>query len=96
MAASRWSSGCAAQFGTEIPNSVPEVVRAMPFAPFHNTLGPKGERWLPCHAKLAHDRAVPFHHALEALLAEESRDDGAPRHRLRRHVHGSGLHRLRL
>jgi FAD/FMN-containing dehydrogenase len=59
-------------FGTEIPNSVPEVVRAMPFAPFHNVLGPKGERWLPCHAKFPHDRAVPFHHALEALLAEET------------------------
>jgi FAD/FMN-containing dehydrogenase len=58
--------------GSEIPNSVPEVVRAMPFAPFHNVLGPKGERWLPCHAKLAHDRAVPFHHALQALYAEES------------------------
>jgi D-lactate dehydrogenase (cytochrome) len=61
-----------AEFGNEIPNSVPEVVRAMPFAPFHNVLGPKGERWLPCHTQLAHDRAVPFHHALQALLAEES------------------------
>ena len=60
------------QFGSEIPNSVPEVVRAMPFAPFHNTLGPKGERWLPCHAQLAHDQAVPFHYALKALLAEEA------------------------
>jgi glycolate oxidase len=59
------------EFGAEIPNSVPEVVRAMPFAPFHNTLGPKGERWLPCHAQFAHDRAVPFHHALQALFAEE-------------------------
>jgi FAD/FMN-containing dehydrogenase len=61
-----------AEFGQEIPNSVPEVVRAMPFAPFHNTLGPKGERWLPCHAKLSHDQAVPFHHALQALFASES------------------------
>ena len=60
------------EFGTEIPNSVAEVVRAMPFAPFHNTLGPKGERWLPCHAQLAHDQALPFHHALQALFAEEA------------------------
>jgi FAD/FMN-containing dehydrogenase len=60
------------EFGAEIPNSVPEVVRAMPFAPFHNVLGPKGERWLPCHAMLPHDRAVPFHHALQALFAEEA------------------------
>ncbi len=60
------------RFGSEIPNSVAEVVRAMPFAPFHNTLGPKGERWLPCHVQLAHDKAVPFHHALQALFAEEA------------------------
>ena len=65
-------------FGSEIPNSVPEVVRAMPFAPFNNTLGPRGERWLPCHVKLPHDRAVPFHHALQALFAEES--DAMARH----------------
>jgi D-lactate dehydrogenase (cytochrome) len=61
-----------AEHGSEIPNSVPEVVRAMPFAPFHNTLGPKGERWLPCHTKLAHDRAVPFHHALMTYFASEA------------------------
>lgn len=59
-------------FGTEIPNSVPEVVRAMPFAPFHNVLGPKGERWLPCHTKLAHDQAVPFHNALMDYFASEA------------------------
>ncbi len=58
--------------GSEIPNSVPEVVRAMPFAPFHNVLGPQGERWLPCHAKLPHAAAVPFHDALQALFAEEA------------------------
>jgi FAD/FMN-containing dehydrogenase len=62
---------CAAH-GAEIPNSVPEVVRAMPFAPFHNVLGPKGERWLPCHAMLAHDAAVPFHRAIQVLFAEEA------------------------
>lgn len=61
-----------AEHGSEIPNSVPEVVRAMPFAPFHNVLGPKGERWLPCHAKLAHEAAVPFHRALQTLYAEEA------------------------
>ncbi|MEY4269283.1 MAG: hypothetical protein RLZZ58_499, partial [Pseudomonadota bacterium] len=59
-------------FGSEIPNSIPEVVRAMPFAPFHNILGPKGERWLPCHTHLPHAAAVPFHDALMALLAGEA------------------------
>ncbi len=63
---------CAAH-GKEIPNSIAEVVRAMPFAPFHNVLGPKGERWVPVHTQLPHDRAVGFHHALQALYA--SRQD---------------------
>ena len=60
-----------AEFGGEIPNSVPEVVRAMPFAPFHNILGPEGERWLPCHALLPHSQVVSFHQALTALFDEE-------------------------
>jgi FAD/FMN-containing dehydrogenase len=60
-----------AEHGKEIPNSVPEVVRAMPFAPFHNVLGPKGERWVPIHTQLPHDRVVEFHNALQALWASE-------------------------
>ncbi len=60
-----------ASHGTEIPNSIPEVVRAMPFAPFHNLLGPKGERWVPIHTQLPHDAAVPFHDALMAYFASQ-------------------------
>jgi glycolate oxidase len=56
-------------FGAEIPNSVPSVVRGMPFAPFYNVLGPKGERWVPLHGVLAHDQVAPFHAALQALYA---------------------------
>lgn len=52
--------------GEEIPNSVPSVVRGMPFAPFHNVLGPKGERWLPFHALLPHSQCGAFHKAIEA------------------------------
>lgn len=55
--------------GEEIPNSVPTVVRGMPFAPLTNTLGPKGERWVPMHTLLPHEAVVPFHHALQAYLA---------------------------
>ena len=57
-----------AEGGDEIANTVPTVVRSMPFAPLTNTLGPKGERWVPFHALLAHDQVVPFHHALETYL----------------------------
>jgi D-lactate dehydrogenase (cytochrome) len=41
----------------------------MPFAPFYNVLGPKGERWVPLHGVLSHDQVGPFHAALQALYA---------------------------
>jgi FAD/FMN-containing dehydrogenase len=55
--------------GYEIPNSMPTVVRGMPFAPFFNALGPKGERWVPLHGVLPHSKVVDFHKALEAFYA---------------------------
>ena len=45
---------------------MPTVVRGMPFAPLTNTLGPKGERWVPMHTLLPHDRVPAFHKALTA------------------------------
>ncbi|MBL0923105.1 MAG: FAD-binding oxidoreductase [Sphingomonadaceae bacterium] len=60
----------ASRYGTEIANSVPIVVRAMPFAPLANMLGPKGERWVPMHGLFAHDAVVPFHNALDAFWEE--------------------------
>lgn len=50
--------------GEEIANTVPTVVRGMPFAPLFNLLGPKGERWVPMHTLLPHDRVTLFHNAL--------------------------------
>jgi D-lactate dehydrogenase (cytochrome) len=55
-----------AAHGEEIANTVPTVVRGMPFAPLVNTLGPKGERWVPMHTLLPHDRVKAFHRALMA------------------------------
>lgn len=56
--------------GQEIPATVPAVVRGMPFAPFYNTLGPAGERWVPLHGILAHSRVQAFHKELEAFYAQ--------------------------
>ena len=56
--------------GMEIANTVPAFVRAMPFAPLTNILGPKGERWVPLHGILSHDQVLPFHEAFTAFLAE--------------------------
>jgi FAD/FMN-containing dehydrogenase len=53
----------------EIANTVPVLVRGMPFAPLINTLGPAGERWVPVHGILPHSRAAAFHAALQALNA---------------------------
>lgn len=62
----------ALDYGEEIPNSVPAVVRGMPFAPFTNVLGPKGERWLPFHGMLPHSQASAFNKALEAYKESQA------------------------
>ncbi|MGF7150423.1 D-lactate dehydrogenase (cytochrome) [Sphingomonas zeicaulis] len=54
--------------GHEIPATVPAVVRGMPFAPFFNTLGPAGERWVPLHGILPHSRVAGFERDYRALL----------------------------
>lgn len=59
----------AARGAERIPETVPTVVRSMPFAPLTNVVGPGGERWVPFHAILAHDAVGPFHAALEAYFA---------------------------
>ncbi len=60
--------------GREIPATVPAVVRGMPFAPFFNTLGPAGERWVPLHGILPHSQVKAFHSALEDFYAERADD----------------------
>ena len=60
--------------GIEIPNAVPTMVRSMPFAKMFNTLGPRGERWVPLHGVLPHSRAVEFHQALTGLYARHEAD----------------------
>ncbi|MFZ4689851.1 MAG: FAD-binding oxidoreductase [Polymorphobacter sp.] len=61
-----------AAHGEEIANTVPTVVRGMPFAPLFNVLGPKGERWVPMHTLLPHDRVKPFHRAISAYWADNA------------------------
>jgi D-lactate dehydrogenase (cytochrome) len=60
--------------GNEIPATVPAIVRGMPFAPFFNTLGPAGERWVPIHGILAHSHVPQFHLELEQFFAQRSVD----------------------
>ena len=51
--------------GTEMAATVPTVTRAVPFQPLTNTLGSRGERWVPVHGIFAHSRVMGFHHALQ-------------------------------
>ena len=60
--------------GIEIPASAPAVVRGMPFAPFYNTLGPQGERWVPLHGILPHSKVAEFHQALTDFYAQREVD----------------------
>jgi D-lactate dehydrogenase (cytochrome) len=68
----------ALRHGREIANSVPTVVRAMPFQPLHNMLGPQGERWVPLHGLLPHSRVAAFHSVFESYVA--SRQPEMERH----------------
>ena len=54
--------------GVEIPNSVPHVVYATPFAPLHNILGPAGERWVPLHGIIPSSTVVAFHRDVDRCL----------------------------
>lgn len=54
--------------GRELPDSIPRLVRANPFGPVNNMLGPEGERWVPVHALLPHSRAKEAMDRVEALF----------------------------
>lgn len=54
--------------GREVEASIPRVVRAQPFTPLNNVLGPGGERWVPVHGIVAHPDAPGAHAAIQALF----------------------------
>ncbi|MEM1380637.1 MAG: aldehyde dehydrogenase family protein [Pseudomonadota bacterium] len=40
---------CEQAGGKETENSIPKIIRANPFTPLNNIIGPSGERWVPIH-----------------------------------------------
>lgn len=48
---------CLAAGAREIENSIPKIIRANPFTPLNNMVGPRGERWVPIHTLLPHSKA---------------------------------------
>lgn len=56
-----------AEHGTEIANTIPTVLMAMPFIPLYPILGPRGQRWVPMHGILPFSRVAKFHEELRRL-----------------------------
>lgn len=60
---------CADAGATEIENSIPKILRANPFSPLNNMIGPNGERWVPVHAILPHSKAEQTYAEILDLFA---------------------------
>jgi FAD/FMN-containing dehydrogenase len=58
--------------GTETANTIPTVIRAMPFIPLYPILGPKGERWVPQHGIMPFSKVLEFHGRLQQLYADNA------------------------
>lgn len=59
-------SGCQ---GREIENSIPRILRANPFTPLNNVVGPQGERWAPVHALVPHSGAIAVIDGVEKIFS---------------------------
>ncbi len=58
--------------GTEIANTIPTVLRAMPFIPLYPILGPRGQRWVPMHGILPFSRIKVFNRRMAEMYAEHA------------------------
>jgi len=61
-----------AAYGEETANTIPTVIRAMPFIPLYPILGPRGERWVPMHGIMPFSRMTEFHERLARLYADNA------------------------
>ena len=68
LAAARTLMGAAG--GKEIANTLPQVMRARPFTPLNNILGPGGERWVPIHGIVSLSKAAAVCADIDAIFAE--------------------------
>ena len=61
---------CSRHNGREIENSIPKILRANPFTPLNNVVGPKGERWAPVHALVPHSKTIAAIDGAEKIFAD--------------------------
>ena len=60
--------------GASIENSIPKIIRANPFTPLNNMLGPQGEKWVPIHGIVPMGDAGDCLKAIEALFSNHQSD----------------------
>jgi FAD/FMN-containing dehydrogenase len=60
--------------GRSVENTIPKMARANPFPPLNSMLGPEGERWVPVHGIVNHDKALETINAITALFENHEED----------------------
>ncbi len=71
---------CMKHGGEETENSIPKIIRANPFTPLNNTLGPEGERWVPVHGIVPLSKGAQVWAEIDALF--EAMRDAFETHRV--------------
>jgi FAD/FMN-containing dehydrogenase len=61
---------CVELGGRETENSIPKIIRANPFTPLNNMLGPEGERWVPVHGIVPISKGPQVWEEIETLFEE--------------------------
>ncbi|MGI9229637.1 MAG: FAD-binding oxidoreductase [Gammaproteobacteria bacterium] len=61
---------CRQHEGRQIEASIPTLLRANPFTPLNNVVGPGGERWVPIHVLVPHSRVTDMIEAVEKVFAD--------------------------
>ena len=60
--------------GRDIENTIPKIVRADPFQPLNNIVGPEGQRWVPVHGIVSHSNALAAWNAVDAIFDDMAED----------------------
>jgi FAD/FMN-containing dehydrogenase len=60
--------------GRSVENTIPKMARANPFPPLNSMLGPEGERWVPVHGIVNHDKALETIIEITAIFERHEAD----------------------
>ncbi len=58
--------------GNSVENSIPKIIRANPFGPVNNMVGPGGERWVPVHGLVPLSMAVSITEEVQKIFDKHS------------------------